>query len=284
MSLILDALRRAETQRHTQSQPVYSLPSGRRTRSDAVPLPQGALIGAAAGAVIIAAVAVTWTAMRTGEGGDPNAPTFAQTTPAPQTAEEVVAQPDRQRRTSTPRASRDTPREMSSLTALARADDLVVANPSTSTVPTVSAGSVQVVEARSPDAATPSSPTPGSVTPGTVVVRDLLAEEGITAGGGSITVATPAAPSPVTAQVAPAAPPPEPTRVSPSVANLASAPTQFTLNMLSTSPDPANSYVYINMRRYAIGDQTSEGAIVDDISNAGAVIRYRGQRYLLKSR
>ncbi|MEO0423378.1 MAG: general secretion pathway protein GspB [Pseudomonadota bacterium] len=281
MSLILDALRRAETQRHTQSQPVYSLPSGRRARSDAAPLPQSALIAAAAGAVIIAAAAVTWMAMRSGasEQGTAFAPTptsrpreAAPQTPAPRPASPRVARSDSQR-------------EMSSLSALARADDPVVVRPSpaaATAAPSVAPGSVQVVEAQYQN--TPSPSAQRNVTPGTVVVRDLLAEEGITAGGGSITVATPTAPTPAPVQATPAAPAPQPTRVTPSVANLAAAPTEFTLNMLSTSPDPADSYVYINMQRYAIGDQTSEGAVVDDISNAGAVIRYRGQRYLLKSR
>lgn len=47
------------------------------------------------------------------------------------------------------------------------------------------------------------------------------------------------------------------------------------------SPDPAERFVFINMRRYNEGDATQEGPRIERITNDGVVMDYQGQRFFL---
>lgn len=47
------------------------------------------------------------------------------------------------------------------------------------------------------------------------------------------------------------------------------------------SPDPAERFVFVNMRRYNEGDATQEGPRIERITNDGVVMDYQGQRFFL---
>jgi hypothetical protein len=68
------------------------------------------------------------------------------------------------------------------------------------------------------------------------------------------------------------------------VANGELNPPDLSLEMHAYGPDPATRFVYINMRRYHIGDTTREGAVIEDITPEGAVLLLQGRRFLLESR
>lgn len=55
----------------------------------------------------------------------------------------------------------------------------------------------------------------------------------------------------------------------------------LTLELHVYSPDPTQRAVFINGRRYLEGDTLNEGAELVSISSEGAVLSYRGQRFLL---
>ncbi len=325
MSLILDALRRAESQRQSQVQPALALPAGRsRRRGSALP----PALRTSLWALAVAGVGVgAWLLWPGGDAARPVPPpagaagameTAATSSPPARTigATGTTARPaapgSAPVATGTPNTAGE--RRIASLTAAARSGGDAAPTPvpappqaTAGTAPRRGApppGTVMVVAPGSEEpvsGALVGTSAPAQTTmPGTVEIRDLLAEEGYAAGGASITVSAPAAtgqPAAGAAAAGTAVTPPSsaagaggmvggPAR-GPSEAELArleGAPEAFTLNMLSTSDDPANSYVYINMQRYGIGDRTREGAVVEDINNRGAVLAYRGQRYLLKLR
>lgn len=56
---------------------------------------------------------------------------------------------------------------------------------------------------------------------------------------------------------------------------------QLTLELHVYSPDPTQRAVFINGRRYLEGDTINEGAELVSISSEGAILNYRGQRFLL---
>ena len=47
------------------------------------------------------------------------------------------------------------------------------------------------------------------------------------------------------------------------------------------SPNPAERFVFVNMRRYNEGDVTQEGPRIERITNDGVVMDYQGQRFFL---
>ena len=47
------------------------------------------------------------------------------------------------------------------------------------------------------------------------------------------------------------------------------------------SADPAKRAVFINGRRYTQGAQIAEGPVVEEITRDGAVLTYRGRRFVL---
>jgi general secretion pathway protein B len=128
--------------------------------------------------------------------------------------------------------------------------------------------------------------------PGTVEVRDLLGEE-----GGAEPVAPPAAgdpeaeraalenkergllAEPPTERAAPAAP-----SLNELVASGQLNPPEINLDMHAWAPDPKERFVYINMRRYRIGDTTREGATVENITPDGVVLLLQGRRFILPAR
>lgn len=53
------------------------------------------------------------------------------------------------------------------------------------------------------------------------------------------------------------------------------------LDVHGYAADPAERFVVINLKRYRIGDQLAEGAMLKDILPQGAVLEYRGTLFLL---
>jgi hypothetical protein len=138
------------------------------------------------------------------------------------------------------------------------------------------------------------------IKPGSVEVRDLLAEQGAepvppeSGEPARPAAATPASAARTSAPPPGAAVPPQaaqPPRADPDVpsldqlvANGQLSPPDLSLDMHAYSPDVAARFVYINMRRYRIGDTTREGAVVEDITPDGVVLQLQGRRFVLSAR
>lgn len=73
--------------------------------------------------------------------------------------------------------------------------------------------------------------------------------------------------------------PPSPVETLP--AQAATGLPELTVDLHIYAEDPAKRAVFINGRRYAQGAQIAEGPVVEDITRDGAVLRYRGRRFLL---
>jgi general secretion pathway protein B len=56
---------------------------------------------------------------------------------------------------------------------------------------------------------------------------------------------------------------------------------ELTVDLHIYANDPAKRAVFINGRRYVQGAQIAEGPIVEEITREGAVLSYRGRRFLL---
>ena len=56
---------------------------------------------------------------------------------------------------------------------------------------------------------------------------------------------------------------------------------ELTIDLHIFTDDPAKRAVFINGRRYTQGDAIAEGPRVEEITRDGAVLNYRGQRFLL---
>jgi general secretion pathway protein B len=56
---------------------------------------------------------------------------------------------------------------------------------------------------------------------------------------------------------------------------------ELTVDLHIFTDDPAKRAVFINGRRYTQGDAIAEGPRVEEITRDGAVLNYRGQRFLL---
>lgn len=72
---------------------------------------------------------------------------------------------------------------------------------------------------------------------------------------------------------------PAPTNAS--VAALTAGLPELTIDLHIFTDDPARRAVFINGRRYTQGDSITEGPRVEEITRDGAVLNYRGQRFLL---
>jgi hypothetical protein len=336
MSLILDALRRAETQRQSQVQPAWSLPQATRSSRDDERSRWLMIGGATAGALALLALAGWSTLQWLGPRSQPLAagqaaaverspqrwPADARATgataagpvaaggatdvaaerpPVRSLAEEVRRAGPGTTRTNTSTGSAPSA-PLAADTSGAMRDAGTASRPAPGTVQIVAAGTDEPIRTTG----TGSRPAPGTVqivaagtdepistmnggqaaqtarAPGSVEIRDLLSEEGIPSNG-TIAIAGATPPGGASAGSLPGGAAGADAGTD-SYAGLDSAPEEFTLNMLSTSSDDTKSYVYINMRRYRIGEQTPEGAMVEDISNRGAVIAWRGERFLLTLR
>jgi hypothetical protein len=183
-------------------------------------------------------------------------------------------------------------------------------------------GSVEVRDLLGPGADAETAPQARSkpIKPGSVEVRDLLAEQGVEpvapdaqednaagvlseADGGvrqpdesRAATARPASAArtsgapPAGAALPEHAAPPMP-RSAPDVPSLdelvASGqlnPPDLSLDMHAYGPEAASRFVYINMRRYHVGDTTREGAVVEDITPDGVVLQMQGRRFVLSAR
>lgn len=56
---------------------------------------------------------------------------------------------------------------------------------------------------------------------------------------------------------------------------------ELVMNAHVYSSSPGRGFVIINGRRYRAGDTLEEGPVLDEIQQSGAVLNYRGQRFLL---
>jgi general secretion pathway protein B len=56
---------------------------------------------------------------------------------------------------------------------------------------------------------------------------------------------------------------------------------ELTVDLHIYSEDPAKRAVFINGRRYVQGDHIAEGPVVEQITRDGALLSYRGRRFLL---
>lgn len=65
------------------------------------------------------------------------------------------------------------------------------------------------------------------------------------------------------------------------VAALTAGLPELTIDLHIFTDDPARRAVFINGRRYTQGDSIVEGPRVEEITRDGAVLNYRGQRFLL---
>jgi len=161
-------------------------------------------------------------------------------------------------------------------------------------------GSVEVRDLLGSDGAADAGTPP--IKPGSVEVRDLLAEQGAPPVAPEPTQpARPSAAKPASAARPSAAPPPGttmPPQAAPPMPRAESdvpsldelvasgqlSPPDLSLDMHAYSPEAAARFVYINMRRYHIGDTTREGAVVEDITPDGVVLELQGRRFALSSR
>ncbi|MGH8198199.1 MAG: general secretion pathway protein GspB [Steroidobacteraceae bacterium] len=64
-------------------------------------------------------------------------------------------------------------------------------------------------------------------------------------------------------------------------AQAAAGLSELTVDLHIYTDDPAKRAVFINGRRYIQGAQIAEGPVVEEITRDGAVLRYRGRRFLL---
>lgn len=130
----------------------------------------------------------------------------------------------------------------------------------------------------------------------TAVVRSLAAEAGPSGPPAAADAAPPPAPDPLLLPPAPHATAQQPTpRPRPAadgttdfVPRLDTLPPQVTsglpvlnLDLHIFATNPAQRAVFINGRRYQEGDSLPEGVDVVAITTEGAVLRHRGQRFLL---
>jgi general secretion pathway protein B len=56
---------------------------------------------------------------------------------------------------------------------------------------------------------------------------------------------------------------------------------ELSIDLHIYADDPAKRAVFINGRRYQQGAVLAEGPTVEEITREGAILRYRGQRFLL---
>jgi len=72
-----------------------------------------------------------------------------------------------------------------------------------------------------------------------------------------------------------------PTAEDPSAVTAATGLPELTVDLHIYSEDPAKRSVFINGRRYVQGDHIAEGPVIEQITRDGAMLSYRGRRFLL---
>jgi hypothetical protein len=306
MSIILDALRKADAARTREPPPpplaptpppAVSLRATRATRAHGAPRTPLVLAGVGALAAATGALAV-FLAL----GDDGRAPAPAERTvaasPAPTPPAAAAAQDRAATRAGAPAtgaSAESAPgaaqpaHEVRGLALEAR----IARAPTGPPAPRREGGSVEVRDLLGGAADTADAPVDR---PGSVEVRDLLGEDGDAAP------VAPPAPAPAPAGDADAeraalankesgllaTPPPRAAPAAPSlnelVANGQINPPEINLDMHAYAAEPGERFVYINMRRYRIGDTTREGATVEDITPEGVVLLLQGRRFMIAAR
>jgi general secretion pathway protein B len=118
------------------------------------------------------------------------------------------------------------------------------------------------------------------------IVVILLLRAGPVAGPTSTPSLTPPAAAPPTADVQKSAQPPAPESRPTAPRSAPPAPqTPFAalkLEMVVNADDPTERAVYISGRRYVTGQSLEPGAMIESIAPDAVVLRWAGQRYLLR--
>lgn len=118
------------------------------------------------------------------------------------------------------------------------------------------------------------------------IVVMLLFRAAPVAGPPSTPSLAPPAAAPPTADVQKSAPPPAPESrpTAPRPAPVAPQPplAALKLEMVVNADDPAERAVYISGRRYVTGQSLEGGAMIEGIAPDAVVLRWAGQRYLLR--
>jgi hypothetical protein len=286
MSIILEALRKAEAGRREQDRlGLIGTPLARDSLRTRIPL----WIPAAGIAALLGA-GVAFYALRPARPAPAAAverQAQTQAMPAPSAPSVAAAAPASAALAPESAAEDDAPQPQADVRPLARE---VASTPSaTATEAKPQRGSIEVEDLSGADAsAAPASPgRAAKIKPGSVQVQDLLVEQGAPPVPPEAAAPLPdpstgserAAPVKTTPPAAPAVP-----SVDDLVAGGQLQPPNLSLDMHTYSNDPAACFVYINMRLYHNGDTTREGAIVEEITADGVVMRMHGLRFLLQSR
>ena len=279
MSLILDALRRAEAERRGAHAPgIHDLPAtGTVPRHGLHP----AWLAVAAAAAFLLAV-LLW----------PSAPDAPAPEPEAAAAPASPAVADRARNpASGPSALASVPTSPEPTAETVRSlDDLLPAprrprppNRTGSATPAVTAP--QVASPQSPAPATADDTTDATATPDTDKVEASAAPTGA-ADAGDAPSAAPATAIPSQAATAPQMPA-ELLLDGPPVTPLNEMPADFRSDFPNIrvdvhvwNQDPARRFVLINLKRYREGMTTTEGLTIDEIQPSAIVFRFRGQRVL----
>ena len=275
MSLILDALKKSENARQQKAGPVLAAvpgSSGERQRSLWPWLLAGVLL---ANAVLLAL-------LLTRDGGEPDQAVFDSGAAAPADHSPVAAEPP----------AVDTAESAPAADPVESVGPAATPNrplPEDAPVMLARERRVQSLDSMVGQQIAPApAPQPDTARRGSVVYEgEPAAGAGQNRGGRVVYEGEPVTdePSPAPARQAPApAPAPSATRL-PSFQDLqlrgelSLAPMHLDIHVYSDNP--AERFVFINMRKYKEGDKTSEGPVVDRIDTGGAILSHQGRRFLL---
>ena len=263
MSLILDALRRAESERRSGEAPgIHELPA-----AEAAPrhgLHPAWLAVAAAAAFLLAMLLWPRTPPSRTEP-------VAAVTPAPAAVPAASALPERAPAPTRPVVSRPSVRSL---------DDLMPAPPEPAAPPADEARKPAAVTRPARAAPTADTPPPASAAPADTPVdapRATPAE-----------LASPAAPTgDAGIETRPTQLPPDMLIEGPSVTPLVDMPADYRSDFPRIRVDvhvydeePARRFVLLNLKRYREGDRTAEGLQISEIQPRAIVFSYRGERVL----
>ena len=300
MSIILQALRKAEaSRREPERAALIEAPVERLSLPRRVPLWILPVVGVGIVSVGLAAYLLWPESSQTDAvANDARVAATATTASSPGPATPPAA-PASQQPPTTSTPAEDAPAHNGSDVRMLALEARGAQAPAATASPPTKRGSVEVRDLTAADAAPAAAKR--TIKPGTVEVRDLLAEEGLAPAAPpedqSTRVATAAAANapkvdsttstPPAAAAPPSAAAPAKTPAAPPIDELVANgdlnPPDLALEMHAYGPDPAARFVYINMRRYRIGDTTREGAVIEDITPEGAVLLLQGRRFLLES-
>ena len=281
MSYILDALRKAERDRHVSRVPTLATAHG---SADLLRRPHW-VWAAVAGALALGG-AITFTLVRTPPTRpDPVRTVVAPAPPAPAlpVAPSTVSPPPADPLPPAPLERALGPRPAP---APGVAPGPAVEHPSAGPRVTPAAPSTKVAPTGSPGPApvtpgVPAQPAAAAPVAAAAPPAPRAVVEPVPRIAQTPTNSDPVAPS--TADPVPASPPPEGGVRAPAAAPApTSPPSRLTLDVLVYSDDPVGRLVFINGKKYLEGQTVEGDTIVEQITQEGAVLRQGGQRIVLR--